>query len=159
MVREKNPITKSGKEKIEAELNSLIRNDREEIKQAISDARKHGDLKENAEYHSAKEKQAMLEGRIKELQSIMATAEVIDPSVISSETVVFGATVTLYDGERDRRNVYQVVGKSESDTANGKVSITSPIGAALLGKEEGEVVCVRAPKGDIEYEIELIEYR
>jgi len=152
------PITQNGINQVQEELDRLIKVEREELKIIISDARDLGDLKENAEYHSAKEKQSHMEGRIMQLQGIVANSRVIDVSAIKSETVVFGATVTLNDVENDTIVTYQIVGQSESDTKGGKVSYDSPLGRALIGKEEGDTVLVRAPKGDIEYEIESLEY-
>ncbi len=153
------PITALGKKKIDEELDKLIKVDREEIKVAISEARELGDLKENAEYHSAKEKQSHIEGRIAELQAIVASAQVIDPSSVESETIVFGATVTLTNVEEEKTVTYQLVGAPEADLSNGKISFQSPLGRALIGKEEGDTVIVKAPKGDIEYEVEEIEYK
>ncbi len=153
------PITKNGYEAVEAELNQLIKVDREEIKVAISEARELGDLKENAEYHSAKEKQALIEGRISQLQGVIASAKVVDPSTMNSEKIVFGATVTLLDVEKDENITIQLVGDIESNSSKGKVSFQSPLGRALIGKEEGDTVIVKAPKGDVEYEVEEIEFK
>ncbi len=153
------PITAKGEEKLRNELNQLIKVDREEIKQKIAEARELGDLKENAEYHSAKEKQALLEGRISQLQGILAGSQVIDPTSIKSETIVFGATVTLADVEKGTEVIYQIVGKDESNIAQGKISFLSPLGKALIGKEEGDTVVVKAPKGDIEYEVQTFEFK
>ena len=153
------PITANGEKKLKDELNQLIKIDREEIKQKISEARELGDLKENAEYHSAKEKQALLEGRISQLQGILAASQVIDPTSIKSDKIVFGATVTLIDVEKGTEVIYQIVGKDESDIAQGKISFLSPLGKALIGKEEGDTVLVRAPKGDIEYEVQQFEFK
>jgi len=152
------PITKKGYNEVESELSHLIKVEREEIKTAISEARELGDLKENAEYHSAKEKQSMIEGRISQLQGVLATAKVIDPSKMNSERIVFGATVSLLDVDKDEKVKYQLVGDIESDLSKGKVSFQSPLGKALIGKEEGDTVIVKAPKGDIEYEVDLIEF-
>ena len=152
------PITKEGVDKIRKELDQLIRVEREKLKVAISEARAHGDLKENAEYHSAKEKQALIEGRISQLQGVLANAQIIDVSKIKNSKIVFGATVTLIDSN-DKKVTYQIVGQDESDINAGKISITSPIGKALLGKEEGETVIVKAPKGDVEYQIESFEFK
>ena len=152
------PITKSGFETLQAELSQLIKVEREEIKIAIAEARELGDLKENAEYHSAKEKQAHIEGRISQLQAIVASAQVIDPSTIDSDKIVFGAKVTLLDTEKDTNVTYQIVGEDESDTKQGKISFKSPLGKALIGKEEGDTVIFKAPKGEVEYEIESFEF-
>lgn len=155
----KHPITKEGFKKIQEELDFLIREEREKLKTAISEARELGDLKENAEYHAAKEKQALVEGRVAQLQAIIAHSEVIDTSLIKSEKIVFGATINLLNRETDESFTYKIVGKDESDISQGKISFTSPLGKALLGKEEGDDVTVKAPKGDIEYEIESVEYK
>lgn len=153
------PITKTGYEAVENELSQLIKVDREEIKKAISEARELGDLKENAEYHSAKEKQAHIEGRISQLQGVIASAKIVDPTKMSGDKVVFGATVTLLDVDKDENITYQIVGDIESDSSKGKISYQSPLGKALIGKEEGDTVIVKAPKGDIEYEVESVEFK
>jgi transcription elongation factor GreA len=159
IMQNQTPITKIGYEAVEAELNHLIKVEREEIKTAIGEARELGDLKENAEYHSAKEKQAIIEGRISQLQGVIASAKIVDPSNMSSDRIVFGATVTLLDVEKDETVTYQIVGDIESDSSKGKISFQSPLGKALIGKEEGDTVIVKAPKGDIEYEVEDIEFK
>lgn len=158
MSANKTPITKQGIEKVKKELDHLIKVEREEIKEAIGAARELGDLKENAEYHSAKEKQGHIEGRISQLQHIVATSNVIDISTIESDVIVFGATVHLLDVEKDETVTFQIVGDEESDSAKKKISFKSPLGKALIGKEEGDSVTVKAPKGDIEYEIESFEF-
>lgn len=157
-MKDQSPITKKGYNAIQEELNGLIRVDREEIKKAIGEARELGDLKENAEYHSAKEKQSILEGRISHLQGIIASSQVVDVSTLDSEKIVFGATVHLLDLDKDETTVYQIVGDVESDINAGKISFKSPLGKALIGKEEGDTVIVKAPKGDIEYEVESFEF-
>ena len=144
----KEPITLEGKQKIDNELDQLIKVDREEIKVKIQEARELGDLKENAEYHSAKEKQSILEGRIAYLQGIVANCNVIDTSKIQDQDkVVFGATVLLHDEEKDKEVEYKIVGHEESDNRHGKISYKSPLGKALIGKEEGDTIMVKAPKG------------
>lgn len=152
-------LTTEGKIQIEKELEQLIRVEREAIKKALAEARALGDLKENAEYISAKEKQSHLEGKIAELQSVLNTSRIIDVSNITSDRIVFGATVTLNDIEKDTKVTYQIVGNDEADIKKGKVSYISPLGKALIGKEAGDTVIVRAPKGDVEYEIESIQYK
>lgn len=154
-----NPITKIGYARIEKELNQLIKNDREVIKKAIAEARELGDLKENAEYHAAKEKQGHIEGRIMELQGQIANAQIIDPATIETEKIVFGATITLLNTDTDESITYQLVGQEEADRKNFKISYMSPLGKSLLGKEEGDTFTVRAPKGDIEYEVEEVLYK
>ena len=153
------PMTLKGKQELDKELNQLIKVDREEIKRAIAEAREHGDLKENAEYHSAKEKQGHIEGRIAELQGKIAGAKVIDVASLDSEKIVFGATVTLYSDEKDETKTIQIVGEDEASSENNKISYNSPLGKALIGKEEGDEVIVKAPKGNVTYEIESFEYK
>lgn len=152
------PITLIGFEKIQEELNDLIKNDREEIKIAISEARELGDLKENAEYHSAKEKQSLIEGKIMDLQRIIASSKIIDISQIKSDKIVFGASVTLFNVSKKISQTYQIVSDGEANMAMFKVSFNSPLGRTLIGKEEGDVIIVKAPKGDLEYEIESFEF-
>nr|BDT26706.1 transcription elongation factor GreA [Bacteriovorax sp. HI3] len=152
------PITLAGKNKLEAELNQLVKVEREELKVAIAEARELGDLKENAEYHAAKEKQGIVEGRIAQLQGILARSRVVEVSKIKSTKVVFGATVSLLDVEKNVNITYKIVGEDESDIRDNKISYNSPLGKALIGKEEGDTVIVKAPKGDIEYEIESFEF-
>lgn len=153
------PMTKFGKQMLDDELEGLIKNDREEIKVAIAEARAHGDLKENAEYHSAKEKQGHIEGRIAELQSKIASANVVDVAEISNEKIVFGATVTIINADTDEEKTIQIVGEDEAPTSADKISYNSPLGRALIGKEDGDEAIVKAPKGDIIYEIESFEYK
>lgn len=153
------PITKQGYDAIQAELDQLIKVEREELKITIAEARELGDLKENAEYHAAKEKQGVVEGRISQLQGILASSEVIDPKTVNSDKIVFGATVTILNVDTDETVTYKIVGEPESDMKKGLISFNSPLGKALIGKEEGDEVVVRAPKGNIEYEVESIEYK
>ncbi len=150
-------MTKVGHEALEKELEHLVRVEREQVKAALAEARAHGDLKENAEYAAAKEKQSLLEGRIKDLQSKLARAKVIDVQEIKSERIVFGTTVTLLDLQKEKEVTYQIVGNDESDPRKGKISYQGPLGKALLGKEEGDIVTVKAPKGDVEYEIQTVQ--
>lgn len=152
------PITKLGLERIKKELDHLIKVEREDLKKIIQEARELGDLKENAEYHAAKEKQATIEGRIMQLQGVVASARVVDISQINSDKVVFGATVKLTDTEKGVQQTVRIVGEFESDSAKRHISFTSPLGKALIGKEEGDIVTVRAPKGNVEYEIDSVEF-
>ena len=152
------PMTLNGKKLIDDELSQLVKVDREEIKTAISEARELGDLKENAEYHAAKEKQSHLEGRIMELQAKLSRARIVDVSTIKVSNIVFGATVTLYDEAKDTSITYQIVGEDEAKGDPHKISYNSPLGKALIGKEEGDEVIVKAPKGDIVYEVEEVKY-
>jgi len=151
------PMTLIGKNMLQEELDQLIKVDREEVKMAIAEAREHGDLKENAEYHAAKEKQSHIEGRIAELQSKLANANIIDVSKLDHEKIVFGATVTLFSEEKEESFTYQLVGEDEAQTSKAKISYSSPLGKSLLGKEEGDEVIVKAPKGDVHYVVEEIE--
>ncbi|GAB4010196.1 MAG: transcription elongation factor GreA [Bdellovibrio sp.] len=157
-MKNESPMTQEGYNKIQAELDQLIKVDREAIKRSIAEARELGDLKENAEYHAAKEKQSLIEGRIAQLQAVLASSKIVDVRKIQSEKIVFGATVTLLDLESDESIKYQVVGEEESDTKRGRISYTSPMGKALIGREVGDTVVVKAPKGDREYEIKAIEF-
>ena len=152
------PITLAGKSKLEAELEQLIKVDREEIKVAIAEARELGDLKENAEYHAAKEKQGIIEGRIAQIQGILARSRVVEVSKIKSNKIVFGATVSLLDVSKNINITYKIVGEDESEIRENKISYNSPLGKALIGKEEGDTVIVKAPKGDVEYEVESFEF-
>ncbi len=147
-------MTKAGAEKLRKELNELKSQVRPRIIAAIAEAREHGDLKENAEYHAAREQQSFCEGRIKEIEGKLADSEVIDVTQIEpTGRVIFGATVTLLNLSNDQQAVYQIVGEDEADVAAGKISVASPIARALMGKHEGDEVVVKAPVGDIEYEI------
>ena len=149
---EKIPLTRAGFDKIDAELKHLKSVERPAIIQAIAEARALGDLSENAEYHSAKEKQSFIEGRIKELEGVLSLAEVIDPTKLSG-TIKFGATVELVDEDTDEERKYQIVGEYEADLENGKLNIKSPLARALIGKDEGDSVEVRTPGGDRSFEI------
>lgn len=152
------PITLAGKTKLEAELDQLVKVEREALKISISEARELGDLKENAEYHAAKEKQGIVEGRIAQLQGILARSRVVEVSKIKSTKIVFGATVQVLDVAKDQKVTYKIVGEDESNSRENKISFTSPLGKAMIGKEEGDTVIVKAPKGDVEYEIESFEF-
>lgn len=150
---DKVPMTESGKRKLMDELRRLKTVDRPGIVREIEEARAHGDLSENAEYKFAKEKQGHIEGRIQQVEDWLARAEVIDVSRLSGEKVVFGATVTLLDLEAEKEVRYRLVGEIEADLRKGLISVSSPIARALIGKEVGEEVVVRAPGGSKEYEI------
>ena len=152
------PMTLLGKKMIESELTQLIKVDREYIKQAISDARELGDLKENAEYHAAKERQSIIEGRIMDLQSKLARARVIDITTLTSEKIVFGATVTIFDNKKEIEITYQLVGEDEAQNDPRKISFSSPLGRAMIGREAGDDIVVKAPKGDLTYEILSFKY-
>ena len=155
----KAPITVEGAEKLKAELQKLKSVDRPRIIQAIAEARSHGDLSENAEYHAAKEQQGFIEGRIVELESKMSTAQIIDPKTVNADgKVVFGATLDLMDEQSGQKVTYQIVGDYEADIAQGKISISSPIARALIGKTEGDAVEVQVPGGVRSYEILEVRY-
>ncbi|KQT83385.1 transcription elongation factor GreA [Aurantimonas sp. Leaf443] len=150
---EKVPMTVRGFDTLREELRRRQQEERPRIIAAISEARAHGDLSENAEYHAAKESQSLNEGRISELEDLTARAEVIDVSKLSGERIKFGATVKLVDEDTDEEKVYQIVGEQEADVKSGRVSITSPIARALIGKTEGDTVEVSAPGGSRSYEV------
>ena len=152
------PMTPAGYAKLDEELRHRQQVERPRIVEAISEARSHGDLSENAEYHSAKEAQSHNEGRIAELEDKLSRAEVIDTSKLSGETVMFGVTVTLVDEDTDEKKIYQIVGESEADVKAGKVSITSPTARALIGKRKGDTVEVNTPGGGKSYEILKIAF-
>ncbi len=154
---EKIPLTRAGYDKLDAELKHLKSVERTAIIQAISEAREHGDLSENAEYHSAKEKQSFIEGRIKELEGVISLAEVIDPTKLSG-TIKFGATVALVDEDTNEEKTYQIVGEYEADIEHGRLNIKSPLARALIGKTVGDSVEVRTPGGDRAYEILRIAF-
>lgn len=146
-------MTLEGQQRLEAELRNLKSVERPAVIQAIAEARAHGDLSENAEYHAAKEKQGFIESRIAELESALSRAEVYDPSTMSGSTIRFGATVMLADVDTDEESTYQIVGAAEADIDKGRISNTSPIARALMGKEEGDVVDVITPRGGKSYEV------
>jgi transcription elongation factor GreA len=150
---ERIPMTATGLKTLEEDLNQLKNVDRHEIIKHIAEARAHGDLSENAEYHAAKEKQSFIEGRVMELEDMIGRADVIDPAKLSGNTVKFGATVTLVDEDTDEEKKYQIVGDHEADIKKGRISISSPIARALIGKSKGDSVEVAAPGGARSYEI------
>lgn len=153
-------MTKEGAEKLRKELAELKSQVRPRIIAAIAEAREHGDLKENAEYHAAREQQSFCEGRIAEIEGKLSGCEIIDVTQIEpTGRVIFGATVTLLNLDNEKQSVYQIVGEDEANVAAGKISVGSPIARALMGKHEGDEVVVKAPVGDIEYEIEKVEHR
>lgn len=153
------PITKPGLDNLKAELQQLMTKERPSIKKAIAEARAHGDLRENAEYHAAKEKQSFIEGRIQEINARMANFQVVDPSQNRTDQVAFGATVTLSYVDTEEALCYQIVGPDEADIKANRISYMSPIAKALIGKRQGDVVKVQIPKGLIEVEISEVEYR
>ena len=156
---EKIPMTAAGYAALEQELKHRQQVERPRIIQQISDARTHGDLSENAEYHAAKEQQAHNEGRVAELEDKLARADVIDVSKLSGDTIKFGATVTLVDEDTDEKRVWQLVGEPEADAKHGRISITSPLARALIGKTKGASVEVVTPGGAKAYEVKKVEWR
>ncbi|HVC60832.1 MAG TPA: transcription elongation factor GreA [Acetobacteraceae bacterium] len=150
---QKFPMTAPGLRRLEDELRLLKSEERPSIIRAIAEARTHGDLSENAEYHAARERQSFIEGRIAELEEIVSSAEVIDPSGLSGTHVMFGAYVWLMDEETDKESTYQIVGTHEADIKSGRLSISAPLAKALIGKKVGDTVSVPAPGGDRSYEI------
>lgn len=153
------PLTRTGAEQLRAELARLKKHDRPEIIAAIAEARAHGDLKENAEYHAAREQQGFIEGRIQQLEAALSTAQIIDVGKLNpGDKVVFGATVTVADEETGDETCYQIVGDLEADIKQHRIAISSPIARALIGKQEGDVVEVKAPAGNRELEIVSVEY-
>ena len=153
------PITKHGAELLKEELHNLKTKERRAVIDAIAEARSHGDLSENAEYDAAKERQAFIEGRIAELEGKLSSAQITDPTLLDADgRVVFGATVSLEDIESGQKATYQIVGLDEADLKESKISITSPIARALIGKYAGDVVVVQAPAGEREYEVLEVRY-
>ena len=155
---ERKPITKKGYKNLQEELKNLIKTDRPKIISDIEEARAHGDLKENAEYHAAKERQSFIETRIQQLNFLVANSEVIDISKINSDQVRFGATVTYEDINSGETVSWKIVGEEESNIEAKEISIQSPIARALLGKEEGDDVTIKVPRGEIEVEIKSVKY-
>jgi transcription elongation factor GreA len=151
-------MTAGGYKALEDEINQLKNVERHEIIKLIAEARAHGDLSENAEYHAAKERQAFIEGRVIELEDKLGRADVIDVSKLSGSTVKFGATITLVDEDTDEERKYQIVGDHEADAKNGRISVSSPIARALIGKAKGDSVEVAAPGGARSYEILKVEF-
>ena len=156
---QKFPMTVAGEASLRRELTELKSVSRPKITAAIAEARAHGDLKENAEYHAAREQQSFCEGRVKEIGSKLSNSQVIDVSKIDpTGRVIFGTTVTLINLETDATVTYQIVGEDEADVSSGKITVISPIARAMMGKEEGEEIVLKAPAGDIEYEIDTVKH-
>ncbi len=153
------PMTKAGETALREELNQLKTVERPQIIEAIAEAREHGDLKENAEYHSAREQQSFIEGRINEIEGKLSLSQVIDVTEIPrTGKVIFGTTIKIINTDTDDLSTYQIVGEDEADIKQGKISITSPIARALIGKEEGDVVSITIPSGTVEYEIDEVQH-
>ena len=154
-----NPITKEGETLLREELKKLKSEDRPRIIDAIATAREFGDLKENAEYHAAKEQQSLSEARIKDIESKLSNAQVIDiKNIEPSDKVIFGTTITVFNSEVEKSIIYKIVGEDEADAGAGKISFASPLARSLIGKYEGDVIKVETPGGMIEYEIEKVDY-
>ena len=154
---DKIPLTRAGHTALNDELKKLKSEERPAVIRAIAEAREHGDLSENAEYHAAREKQSFIEGRVKELEGVLSLADVIDPASLSG-SIKFGATVQIVDEDTDEEKTYQIVGEPEADIENGKLNLKSPLARALIGKDEGDSVEVRTPGGEKSYEILKIDY-
>ncbi len=155
----KYPMTLDGFNRLETELKRLKTEERPSIIKAIATAREHGDLSENAEYHAAKERQSFIEGRVSEIEDKISNAEIIDPSKLSGKVIKFGATVTVADEDTDEESTYQIVGEHEADINEGRLSITSPLSRALIGKTVGDSVEVAAPKGAKAYEVLKVVFK
>lgn len=158
MAEESYPMTPAGRTKLRAKLKQLRDVDRHENVKEIEAALEHGDLRENAEYHAAKERQGQLDAEIRMLEYQLGRAQVIDPAKIDSDTIGFGATVKLLDMDNDKERVYALVGEHEADVDRGRISIKTPIARALLGKREGDDVTIRLPKGEREFEVLSVQY-
>lgn len=156
---DKNPITPDGAQKLRDELQRRKAVERPAITAAIAEARAHGDLSENAEYHAAKERQSFNEGRIKEIEDKLARAEIIDPTKLEGSRVAFGATVKLFNTDTEEEVVYRLLGADEADLAEGSISITSPVARSLLGKEVGDEVKIRTPAGERVYEVLEVAFK
>ena len=153
------PMTVAGERSLREELDHLKSEARPQVIAAIAEAREHGDLKENAEYHAAREQQGFIEGRIQEIESKLSVAQVIDVTKLpKTGKVIFGVTVSLMNLDTDAEVTYRIVGEDEADIKAGRISVTSPIARALIGKEEGDVVVVKTPGGDVEYEVGSVEH-
>ena len=153
------PMTSNGYEKLQSELKKFVNEDRPNIIAAISEARGHGDLSENAEYQYAKEQQSLIEGKISELESVISHAEIIDVSKLSGNEIKFGATIKIVDDETNQESTYQIVGEYESDIENKKLSITSPLARGLIGKSKNDVVEINSPKGTKTYTVLTVKYK
>ncbi len=160
MTSDRVPMTPAGETALKAELNQLKKVDRSEIIKAIADARDHGDLKENAEYHAARERQSIIESRVKDIEGKLSHAQVIDVTKIPANgMVIFGSTVTLMDLKTEVESSYQIVGQDEADVEHNKISVASPLARSLIKKEEGDEFTLETPKGKVSYEIVEVEYK
>ncbi|MGB0495845.1 MAG: transcription elongation factor GreA [Kangiellaceae bacterium] len=153
------PMTKQGADALQKELTDLKQNQRPKVVAAIAEAREHGDLKENAEYHAAREQQGFIEGRIQDIESKLSTSQIIDiQSITNTGKVIFGTTVTIVNMDTDKEVTYQIVGDDEADVKKNKISVNSPIARALIAKQEGDDVIVKTPGGEVDYEILKVEH-
>lgn len=160
MTTDRIPMTPAGEQALRAELEKLKKVERPAIIEAIAEARDHGDLKENAEYHAAREKQGIIEGRIKDIEAKLSNAQVIDVTKINANgMVIFGTTVTIMNVKTEEETTYQIVGEDEADIDNQKISVVAPLARALIKKEEGDEVILETPKGKVKYEIVEVEYK
>jgi transcription elongation factor GreA len=155
---EKVPMTRDGLAQLEDELKRLRTEERPAVIRALAEAREHGDLSENAEYHAARERQSFIEGRVAELEDVVSRAQVIDTSGLDDDVIRFGATVNVCDEDTEEESAYTLVGSHEADASNGRLSVTSPLGRALIGKKQGDVVEVNTPRGARSYEVIKIVY-
>ena len=155
---QKSPLTKAGESLLRAQLQTLKTTDRQRLRAALEEARAHGDLKENAEYHAAKEEQGLIEAKISYIEAQLQTSTVIDTAKLSSDKVIFGATVTLENIETEEKTTYQLVGEAETDMEQGKISYKSPVAQACIGQAKEDIVSVTTPNGEVEYEIIDIKY-
>ncbi|MBD3612204.1 MAG: transcription elongation factor GreA [Hydrogenovibrio crunogenus] len=156
---QRHPMTKEGADALQEELQHLKKVERPAVSNAIAEAREHGDLKENAEYHAAREQQGLMEARIKQIESLLGSVQIIDVTKLNPNgKVVFGSTVTILNVDTEEEVTYKIVGEEEADIKHNKISVNSPIARALIAKEEGEEITVKAPSGNIEYEIVEIQY-
>ena len=156
---QKFPMTLPGLQRLEEELRNLKSVERPAVIAAIAEARSHGDLSENAEYHAARERQSFIEGRVQELEEVISAVEVIDPKSLSGNMVKFGATVTILDEETEKEMTYQIVGQHEADIKQARLSVSSPLAKALIGKKLGQTISVPAPGGDRTYDILTVEFK
>lgn len=160
MANDRVPMTPAGEQALRAELEKLKKIERPAIIEAIAEARDHGDLKENAEYHAARERQGIIEGRIKDIESKLSNAQVIDVTKIQANgMVIFGATVTIMNVDTEEETTYKIVGEDEADIDNQKISVVAPLARALIKKEEGDEITLDTPKGKVTYEIVAVEYK
>lgn len=156
---EQYPVTKIGHAALEVELHDLKTVQRPKVIEDIATAKEHGDLKENAEYHAAREQQSFIEGRLQEIEAVLSRAQIIDPTTLSGDTIKFGATVSIVNEDTDEEKIFQIVGDYDANSEEGRISISAPIARALIGKSEGDSVVVNSPKGKVPYEVLSVKYQ